>query len=542
MRRRRAACTGFCLLLLALSLAGCTAGRRSGAASATPISTHGTLRCPLPAEPSTLDPAKTPDLITSEMLSHCFEGLVRYNEQNQIEPCLAERWEVSPDGRTYTFHLRKGVTFQNGRPFAAADVKYSWERALAPKTASTVAANYLSGILGVKEVVAGRRKDLAGVQVVDGRTLRVTLDRPRSYFLGMLSYPTGDVVCREAIEKTEGQVNKNSMVGTGPFQLESYQPGNRIVLRANPGYWGGRPKLDRIEMPVILNPETLYANFETGGIDVWTGPIPSARYAQDRERNRFSGEYRLLPVAQFDYLVMHPGRQPAFARKAVRRAFALAINRDEILKVAYKNIGSVADGALPPEMPGRGEMPPHIAYDPAKARQLLAQAGYPGGKGFPTLTLLTLQQTPNWQEACQIIRVNLRDNLGITVNLEEREASQYWDDSAHETMEFYLTGWIADYPDPQDFLSTLFASGSSLNHVKYHDPEFDALCAKADAEPDARKRSALYARANRILSDDVGVLPITFSPRITLFHKDVQGWRANLCSILPNTQTSKTGP
>lgn len=535
-------CYLIALLSLLFALGGCTTGRNVSAASANGKGDTGTLREVLITDVTTLDPAKTPDLTTGEMLLQVFEGLVRYNEKNELEPRLAERWELSKDGKTYTFHLRKGVTFHNGLPFTAADVKYSWERALDPKTASTVSANYLDGVLGVKEVVAGKRKDLVGVEVVDPLTLKVTLDRPRSFFLAMLTYPTNYVVPKETVEKNGGVVDQKAFIGTGPFKLESYQPGIKTVLAANPSYWEGPPRLARIELPVILDQETQYINFETGAVDLIPQSVPFARYTEDKKTGKFSGEYQMLKMAQVDYIVMHPKKQPEFAKKEVRLAFAMAIDREEIRKLAYQNMADIADGMLPPQIPGVTKSPARIPYDPKRARELLAQAGYPGGKGFPALTLQTLEKQAIWSAACQLVRANLKENLNIDVTIQEREAGQYWDDQARAAYGFYITGWIADYPDPQDFLSTLFVTGAQINRVGYSNPRFDALCGQADAERDADRRAALYMEADRLLMDDVAVLPVTFPPRSTLIHKNVVGWQTNLCNILPFTKTTKTAP
>lgn len=523
----------------ALYLTGCTTGKpaSSGQHEST-ASESTTLRCALVVEPSTLDPAKVQDQATAEMLIQVFEGLTRFDEKNQLQPALAEKWDVSPDGKTYTFHLRSGVKFHNGREMTASDVKYSWERALAPKTESTVSSNYLDGIIGKQDVMNGRRPDLQGVEVVDSHTLRVTLDKARAYFVSMLTYPTDFVVCKEAIEKTDGTISATSMIGTGPFALDTYTPGQLLTMKANESYWGGKPKLSRIEWPVMVDPETAYSNFETGKIDQLFG-VSAARYAQDKSSGKFKDEYQVLPAAEVDYIAMLPSKEPAFAKKEVRQALIYAIDREKIMKVANKNVGSIADGVIPPELLGGELQPPHTSYDPARARELLAKAGYPNGEGFPKLALFTIEKSPRRKDACLIIRDNLKNNLGISVSFQTEEAGQYWNDTAHENLAFYLTGWAADYPDPQDFISTLFMTKVTLNHYNYSSPEMDRLCEQADRELNPKTRAALYAQANKILTDDVGVIPVDYTPRIILSHTNVKGWRSNLCGLLPHLLTSK---
>ena len=526
------------------ALAGCTVQQKPNGSSgsnnnSTPGGDNKTLRVVLITEPSTLDPAKVPDLVTAEFVLHSFESLTRYNDKNEIEPCLAEKWEISPDGKTYTFHLRSGVKFHNGREMVAADVKYSWERALSPKTASPVASNYLDGIVGLKDVTSGKRPDLTGVTVQDAHTVTVTLDRPRAYFPGMLSMPIDAVVCKEAIDTTDGQITAASFVGTGPFAMEKYEPGTRIVLKAFPNYWGGAPKLDHIEFPIILNPQTAYDNFVTGKVDVFVD-VDNARYSQDHESGKLTGEYHVFDYAAFGYVAMQEVKQPVFAKKAVRQAIGMAIDREQLLKVAYKSVGEIANGVLPPTMPNAGKPPNGPPFNPKLAKQLLADAGYPDGKGIPELNLSIIQQQPATLAAAEIVRSNLKENLGITVTIQQLEAGQFFKEEQKHTLEFYLIGWIADYLDPQDFLSTLFKSTSSINRSSYSNPKFDALCDQADALSDPQQRAALYGQAHQILMDDMPVVPINFQKRIALVHTNVQGWRTSQLYVLPNATTAKT--
>ena len=544
-------CGATTVFLSMAALAGCSVQSNTGSSSsgsATPGGTNAsggaannTLRVVMTIEPTTLEIANLPEVLTEELALHSFECLTRYNVRNEVEPCLAEKWDLSPDGKTYTFHLRSGVKFHNGREFVADDVKYSWERALSPKTASPVVASYLEGILGLKEVTSGKRPDLEGVKVLDPHTVAVTLDRPRAYFLSMLTMPTDAIVCKEAVAKTGELVNASSFVGTGPFAMEKYEPGKQIVLKAFPDYWDGKAKMDRIEFPIILNQQTAYDNFQTGKLDIFVG-VDTSRYAQDRDAGKLTGEYHVTDYANFAYLAMQEVKQPIFAKKAVRQAIGMAIDRDQILKVAYKGVGEIANGVLPPAMPNGGKAPtvPMLTFNPAKAKQLLAAAGYPDGKGIPDLNLSIIQQRPANLAVAEIIRSNLKENLGINVTIQPLEAGQFYKEEQKHALEFYYTGWVADYLDPQDFLTTLFKSTSGINRSGYSNPKFDALCDQADALSDPQKRADLYGQAHQILMDDMPVVPLLFVKRISLVHTDVQGWRIMECFVLPNATTTKT--
>jgi oligopeptide transport system substrate-binding protein len=530
---RRGLCF-FAALCIAALLAGCSGG------SHEPAAPPNVLHYALTVEPGSFDPAKAQDIYTSEMLINVFEGLVRYDDQNRIVPVLAERWEVSADGKTYTFHLRQGVNFHNGQPVTAEDVKYSWERALWPRTKSNTAANYLDGVVGMKEVVSGEEKTLKGVRIDDPYRFEVTLDHPRACFLGMLSYPSNFIVCKMDVQPNRGQVDDTHCVGTGPFKVESYRPNNRVTLMRNEAYWAGKAKIERIEDMIQVDPHTAYSNFETNKLD-FINDVPFTQYAQDAAAGKLTAQYHKLPYANMLYLVMDSRKNPIFGNALVRKAFAYGIDRQEILKLAYKGLGTIATGILPPELPMAGSPPPAIPYDPSKARAMLSRAGYPGGRGFPTLTLCYVQSIPSNEATAEIVRENLKKNLGITVNLQAREATAFFNDQYRDAMEFYYTGWVADYPDPQDFTSTLFGSHASLNHTGYASSQFDALCDRADRERSPGKRAALYGQANRAFMQDVGVLPVVFAPRIALVKPIVQGWQMNLCNMLPFNTVSIAG-
>ena len=531
--RRRVAPMLFALATL-FAVSGCTTGRGGSSGDAP-----DTLRIRQATEPRSLDPAVINSIDTFELLQNCCESLVRINANNQPEPALAEKWDISPDGKTYTFHLRKGVTFHNGKPVTAEDVKYSWERAVNPKTASPSAVNYLDGVIGLPELAKGKRADLPGVKVLDAATLAVTLDHPRAYFPGMVAYPSNSILCKAEIEANGGAVNEKNLakVGTGPFIFEKYASHQSVSFKANPTYWGGAPKLKGLLYSIIVLPQTAYDDYRANKLDI-TGPSVQ-QYVQDKQNPALSGQYHLTPSASVSYIIMQRANQPAFAKPEVRKAFALAIDRDTIVRVAYQGVGQRADGFTPPQLLMGQSAPPAIPYDPALAKQTLAKAGYPDGKNFPTLTMNYIQGTEVAAKTAEIVRSNLKDNLGITVNLQEREFGQFYDDDSKERMSFYLAGWVADYPDAQDFLSTMLLTGTSQNHSKYSNPQFDALCKQADVESDPAKRGPLYAAADKILMQDVGVLPIAFSQRIFLTRPNIQNWRQNVCSYLPDTLTTK---
>src|SRR5687767_6385542 len=284
------------------SLLGCRRGDKATGNGAV-------LRYPMAVEPATLDPAVIFEGGTGDLLQNIYEGLVGFDENNQIRPILAEKWDVGADGKTTTFHLRSGVTFHNGRTLNAEDVKYSLERALLPSTRSSSALNYLGEIVGAEEVANGKRKDLPGVRVIDSDSVAITLNRPRGYFLGALAYPTGFIVCREAIEKNGGELDERAAVGTGPFKLLEYRRRAKVTLVANEQYHGGKPNLERIERPIVLDSQTRHLMYENGEIDLTS--ISASDYLRDQKDPQLSKELHRFPLASVAYMCMHPKLVPA---------------------------------------------------------------------------------------------------------------------------------------------------------------------------------------------------------------------------------------
>jgi ABC-type transport system substrate-binding protein len=235
---------------------------------------------------------------------------------------------------------------------------------------------------------------------------------------------------------------------------------------------------------------------------------------------------------------MHPKLQPVFQDRRVRRAFAMAIDRDAISASAGQGVWPRADSFIPPGLPGANTGIRPIPYDPPGARKLLADAGFPGGQGFPHLTLVYVQKQLESEAAAAVIRDNLKQNLGIEIDLQAREIAEFIANTGdRETIPFWTAGWIADYPDPQDFLSTLLRTGAPLNHVAYSNQQFDAICDKADAESDMAKRIPLYQQADQIAMDDVAVLPLFYRKQHYLLKTYVKDFRVNVMMPLPHTAT-----
>ena len=512
---------------LACAISGCS---RRGTDSAR---SNDTLRYPLPMEMATFDPAVNEAADVSDVLQNVFEGLTTLDEQTKPVSCLAEKWEISADGKTYTFHLNQKARFHPPfeRRATASDVKYSMERALWPETRATILPLVLEDIVGAKEALAGKRRDVPGIKALDESTVAITLVGTRGYFLMNMAQPM--VVCREAIQKNGGRLDHNSAIGTGPYRVAEYRANSRVILEAVPGYYRGAPKMKRIERPIVLDPQTVHGLYESDSVDLCAPAFQD--FIADQRDPSLKAESKIVNAAGVNYLVMHPRNIAAFKDPRVRRAVSMAIDRDEINRVAYHNLTKRADTFLAPGVLGYDPGIPRIPYDPAGAQKLLAEAGFPGGRGFPKLTLVYRQQVPEIESAVQIIRDNLRKNLGITISLQAREAATFFADLDKETVPFHVVRWLA--LDPHDYLSLLLRTGARYNTVGYSNPRFDALCDRGDAELNPQKRAEYYRQADRIAMQDIAVLPINYVNNPYLIKPRVKGLQTNLGGLMPHYKT-----
>lgn len=531
--RRRLSLPAAVLAVLCLAiplLAGCHAS--SGGAQGN------VLRYALQSPPTTLDPAAVQDGDTIDMLQQVFESVVKWNEKNEVVPNLAEKWDISPDGKVYTFHLRDDIYFHEPyrRKVTAQDFVYSMTRPLLPETKSPTARDYLNDIAGAQDVLDGKTKTVAGLKALDDRTFQITLTTRRPYFLAKLTYPTAYVVCREAVEKAGGQWNEAAMVGTGPFKLRAYVADHKVTLAANPEYHDGRPKLDGIERPVMTDSITRQNAYESGQLDYTD--VQRADLPRVQKDPKLSAQLKQLRRANIYYLALNQQAFAPFKKKQVRQAFAMAIDKDELIRLALGGVAEPAKGILPPGIPGYDASLVGLPYDPAKARQLLAEAGYPGGKGFPRFAISFRQGYAYLNDAVQVIREDLKRNLGIECDMRQVEWSQFLKERDNGTMPCFHLRWAADYLDPQDFLSMMLRTGAQENQVGYSNPEFDKLCDEADSEEDHNKRMALYQQAQRIAVDDAPWVCLYHLPDVELQKPYLRGIRDSLMGHLPHTTTT----
>ncbi len=471
-------------------------------------------------DPPTLDPALASDAASSVYVVEIFSGLVSLDPNLKVIPDLAERWDVSSNRTVFTFYLRKDAKFQDGRPVTAQDFKYSIERTTNPATVSTTADAYLGDIVGVKDKLTRKTSEVSGVQVVDDYTLKITIDQPKSYFLAKLTFPTAFVVDKNNVEKG-GRTWTDRPNGTGPFKLQEYVRGQRLILAKNPNYYRDpKPQVDEVDFILTgTSPMTMYEN---GDIDSVFVSLNDIERVSD-PNSPLNKELSTGPELSTSFIVFNL-KKPPFDDPKVRQAFALAIDRKTIADVVYKKMFKPANSILPPGMPGSDTNLPASIYDPAQAKQLLSQSKYAGK--LPDITWTTAGGGGGTASDIQAMAGMLKDNLGVNISIQQTDWASFLDqinDPASNQYQIFDIAWIADYADPENFFNVLFHTGSTQNWANYSNSEVDKLIDKAGLEQDTATRFKLYQQAEQMILADTPVVPLTYSTTFDLTKPYVKG-------------------
>jgi oligopeptide transport system substrate-binding protein len=460
-------------------------------------------------DPPTLDPHLTTDATSAQIIIEVFGGLVTIDRDLNIVPDLAEDWDISLDGRVYTFYIRPGAVFHNGRPVTADDVRWSLERVTSPLTESPVVDQYLGDIVGVKEKLNGDAQSISGVRVIDGHTLEITIDAPKSYFLAKLTYPTGFVLDRENVESDPRKWFRNPN-GTGPFKLSQYDVGEMLVLTRNEDYHLGPARLASVEM--ILSGGTSMLMYENDEIHISGVALADLDRLLD-PGNELNPELRRAPPSfSVQYIGMNVNDPPLDDLK-VRQALNLAIDKQEIATIVLGDQVVPANGILPPGFPGFNENLKGYKFDPVKARRLLEESSYGGDlENMPSVTITTAGSFGATVSLdMEVVLQMWEKNLGIKSEFQQTEFATFLRDLHKHRFQMFDIGWIADYPDPENFLDILFHSESSNNHTNYNNPQVDALLEQARIETDESVRFQIYNQVEQLIIDDAPWVPLWYS-------------------------------
>ena len=479
-------------------------------------------------DPYTLDPAASNEALSTSYIMQIYSGLMKLDNNLEPVPDIAARMPtVSVDGLTYTFHLRKDVKFSDGTPVTANDFQYSWNRAANPATNSPTAPEYLGDIAGVNDVLSGKATQISGVKVIDDYTLQVTINSPESYFLYKLTFPASFVV--EKSNVNSGANWWKTPIGTGPFKVKEWTPETEFILARNDLYYGDLPKIAEIDM--TLNSTTSDMDlFETGDVD-FTSP-PAEYYDQIMDpAGPFYQDLSVSPSLSVDYIGFNCKEAP-FNDPDIRQAFCLAIDKDKIVDLTYRNMTQKAEGILPPGIPGYNANVTGLDFDVSKAQALIKASTYGSATNLPPITITVAGEGGNTDQVIQSLVYQWQQNLGVNVQVRELDPEVYYSELSQEVDQMYSTGWIADYPYPQDFLDILFSSGSSYNYGGYSNPQFDALIQQANGESDQTKAFALYQQAEQLMINDGACLPLTFGQNYLLIQPWVKGLTVNALGIM----------
>ena len=469
--------------------------------------TGGVLRR-LWSDPPTLDPHLSGDTTSAGVVVEIYSGLVALNTDLQLVPDVADRWEISEDGKTYTFYIRDNARFHDGKPITASDFKWSLERAASPDTASPVADTYLSDIIGVDDVLEGRTTDISGVRVIDDRTLQIEIDAPKAYFLAKMTYPTAYVLDRENVD-AGGNSWTDSPNGSGPFRLAEYRVGEVIVLERNENFYLEPPHLDSVIMNLAGGQSM--AMYENDEIDITgVGLFELDRVLDPAEP--LNKELVIAPPSFTTFYIGFNASEPPFDDPKFRQALTHAVDKDLIANEVLSTLVTPAYGVLPPGFPGYNANLVGLQYDPDLARELLSESKYADADTRPRIVVTVPGTGGSIGLDMEVVIEMWRQELGVEVEIQQVEWATYLQDlNANKFQAFGGSGWQADYPDPQDFLDILFHTDSKQNHTSYSNPELDAILEQARTEPDVELRVELYHQAEDLIVQDAPLLPLWYT-------------------------------
>lgn len=479
----------------------------------------------LSKEPEEMDPTLNVYARSSIVLQNLFRGLYKIDESGKKPvPSLAESYELDSTGTKYTFKLNKNAKWSDGKPVTAQDFEYSWKRVLNPDVASGAAfyLYYLKNGKAYNEKKASA--DEVGVKAVDESTLEVTLESPTPYFLELLCVTAYYPVRKDAVEKEGWTKSPETYLTTGPFVLSELKPKEKYVLKKNPNYLeADKVKLDTLEIVFIESSEAELAAYTNDEIQVSDNMTP-----EGMKRFENTPEFFSVPRIGMQYFDFNASKKP-FDDAKVRKAFSMAINREQIIKSIVQSVEKPAFGFVPYGIPDgvqkdkeyrdvAGNM---FTENVDEAKKLLAEAGYPDGQGIPEITMIVMASQSD-KDIAQALQSMWKQNLGVNVNIETFESKVYWDEIENGSFNIASDGWTGDYPDPMTNLD-IFESVNASDDIRWSNPEYDRLLDENRKISDQAKRMENYAKAEKILADEMPLMPLRFYEDQFLAKPNVKG-------------------
>ncbi len=522
-----------------------------------------------------LDPVGINDVTSGHVAINIFDQLLEFDNKLNIVPEIATSWAISSDGTTYTFTLRSDVYFHDdpcfpggkGRKMTAADVKYSFTRIVDVREQSRNDAYVRDKVVGATEYYeatqqasrTGTAPHINGVRgfvVVNDTTFQIVLTKPFAPFIYTLTQPSFGIVPREAVQKY-GRDFFQHPVGTGPFRFVEWSPDRHCILERNPSHWehdefGNKlPYLDGIRFSFMKDDKMQLLEFASGKLEE-SYRIPNEYFSDivdenKRPRGKWSKYILLHETALATQYYGFLNTDPVFRDVRVRQAFNYAVDRNRIIRYVLKGqaAGAAHHGIVPPSMPGYASNSVQgYAFNPVRARALLAEAGFPDGKGFPEVTLQLNAGGGRNMSIAESIQGMLKEHLNVNVRLMQVEFAQHLTDIDKGKVPFYRLGWVADYPDPESFLNLYFGKlvpkdggDSPINSVRYQHPAFDRLFEQAVSTTDHAQRMQLYRQAEQIAINDAPMLLILNDEDYRFIQPYVMGHPNNAMDRTPHNRT-----
>lgn len=525
-------------------------------------------RMNLPAGLPTLDPAYASDQASGWMCAQLYDGLVQFDPELRIKPALARTWEIVDSGRTYVFHLRSDVQFHSDpafgpdstRRFVAEDVRHSFNRICDPAVAAKGFWIFNGKVAGIADFRAGQTDAVSGFSAPDDSTFVIRLERSFPPFLSTLAMAYAFVVPQELTEKY-GKDFRSHPIGTGPFRFKSWNEGASLILRRNPEYHerdtsGARlPYVDAVQVRFIREKLTEFRELLQGKLDFVNGLDKSTKdeiFLPDgsiRPDYRDNYAFRIAPQLNTEFIGINvDASTPAvrghpLADRRVRQALNLAIDRESLVRHLLNGIGFPAhSGMVPPGMPAFDSVAvPGYRFDPDRAARLLAEAGFPGGKGIP---LLSLKSNPSYQAVMEFVQKSW-ERIGITVSIDNMDGSTLREMAAKGEINLWRASWIADYPDAENYLGLFFSGNippNGANRMRYARPRYDSLFRAAYRATSDSLRDALYHDMDNLMLADAPVVLLYYDKILRIISPRITGLETNAMNMLYLKRVRKAAP
>jgi len=470
------------------------------------------------SQPACIDPFDLQESEGTAVSANLFDPLTKYDYvKGELYGAAAESWEISDDATVFTFKIRKGCKFHNGETVTAESFKYAWERMCNPATSSTpsVISYHIDKIVGYSDVIDGRTTALEGVKVLDEYTLEVTLVEPFADFIMVVAHAALVPLPTSGIADDYATFSR-SPIGNGPFMMDGEWVDDQYIrTKRFPDYYGETAKIEGCDFVIVSDPDTAFIEFQAGNLDfsqIASGQIESTKTSLGESVDGYTvnpGAQALLGAESSTYYFVMNTKDEVFSNVNIRKAVNMAINRQAICDTIFEGTRKPADGIVPPGIDGYEAGAWDVSkYDVEGAKKALVDAGFPGGEGIPAIKL-SCNSGGGHEEIMQMVQADL-SVIGIKAELESMEWATYLDALQQGNYQFGRLGWIADYPIMDNFLYSLFYTGTGDNRSQYSNPAFDKKIMEARSITDTEARLAAYKEANAMLAKDAVVAPVMF--------------------------------